>query len=338
MKGNENEATDLAGSPGSPGSPGAKLIPTPAVAAAWCVRERAAGRTSGLVPTMGALHEGHLHLVRRAVAENDHAVVSVFVNPLQFDDSADLVYYPRDLARDVQLVGGVGCSMVFTGTLAGFFPEAVDLAAASGSELMKRIPLVDPGPAALGLEGACRRGHFEGVATIVKRLFQIVQPTRAYFGAKDYQQTAVVRALVPAGGEPEVIVCATQREDSGLAGSSRNQRLSVAQIELATALSRGLFAARAAWHRGQRDPATLVAALEKPLRVDGIEVEYAEVRDPDRWTEERPTDLTIRARALVAARIGPVRLIDNMALDEMSVRAEEGDAAWDLFRERCVTQ
>ncbi|MFT5689282.1 MAG: pantoate--beta-alanine ligase, partial [Planctomycetota bacterium] len=184
---------------------GVKLISTPAVAAAWCARERAAGKTIGLIPTMGALHEGHLHLVRRAVAENDHAIVSVFVNPLQFDDPSDLVYYPRDLNADVQLVDGAGCSMVFTGTLAGFFPEAVDEGAASGAELIKRISLLDPGPVALGLEGACRSGHFEGVATIVKRLFQIAQPTRAYFGAKDYQQTAVVRGLVPAGSDPEVV-------------------------------------------------------------------------------------------------------------------------------------
>ena len=309
------------------------LFEDPAQANRWCARQRAAGRSIGLVPTMGALHAGHLSLVRRAVAENDCAVVSVFVNPLQFDEAEDLERYPRDLATDRDLVAGAGCRMVFSGSLADFFPEA---AQPSGSleAIMARIPKRPVGPAGDGLEGEFRRGHFEGVATIVGRLFHLTQPARAYFGAKDFQQTLVVRELVAADrarglSVPEIVVCATDREADGLARSSRNTRLNAHERRCATALSRALFGARALWRRGERDPDRLAAFLGAALGVEGVHKEYAEVRDPEHWGAERPAILAGRARALVAARVGPVRLIDNLALDEDSVRAEEGDRAWD---------
>ena len=300
----------------------------PAAAREWCASARARGRSIGFVPTMGALHAGHLGLVRRAAQENDLAVVSVFVNPLQFDDPQDLERYPRDLEGDRRAVAEAGAALVVTGTLAGFFPE-VARAGDSPADLRARIPLRDPGPAARGLEGAFRTGHFEGVATIVARLFETTHPSRAYFGAKDFQQTLVVQHLVEPGAEPRIVVCPTAREDSGLARSSRNLRLSDPERERAAALSHGLLAARAAWRDGERAPEALVAALRAPIEAAGLAPEYAAVRDPDHWTAGRPDALPGRARALVAAPVGPVRLIDNLALDEATVRAEEEDPDWE---------
>lgn len=255
---------------------------------------------------MGALHEGHLTLVRRAATENDLAVASVFVNPLQFDDPADLAAYPRDVAADARQLSASGCDMAFTGTIEGFFPSAADA---------ETIRLRDPGPAARGLEGEHRAGHFEGVVTIVERLFDLVLPTRAYFGAKDYQQCMVVRDLALARGDVEVIICETVRDADGLALSSRNARLSGEDRGAALALHAALLAARAAWTRGERDAERLCAVLEDALRREGVEIEYAEVRDPEAWTAARPRGTLLRARALIAARVGGVRLIDNLRLD-----------------------
>lgn len=255
---------------------------------------------------MGGLHEGHLSLVRRAVAENEVTCVSIFVNPLQFNDPGDLARYPRDLEDDVRQLEGVGCAMVFTGTLEQFFPEAE-----SPEHIVKR----HPGPGAEGVEGAGRPGHFAGVATICKRLFTTVGEGRAYFGEKDFQQTLVVTELARQMGYPEIVVCPTAREPSGLAYSSRNVLLTEAEREQATCLSRALFAAREAWSVGERVAGKLRAVMLRELAVDGVHVEYAELRDPEAWTPEPPTGRLERAQALVAARIGKVRLIDNLRLD-----------------------
>ncbi len=276
----------------------------PEAARRWCAEQRAQGLRVGFVPTMGALHEGHLALVRHALAENERACVSVFVNPLQFDDPRDYERYPRALEDDARLLASVGCSMLFTGRLEQFFPEH-----ARGEP----VPLRAPGPAAEGLEGAFRPGHFAGVATICARLFELVRPARAYFGAKDFQQCLVVQHLARALGFPEIVVCATAREADGLARSSRNQLLTPAERSQAPALARALFAARAAWRAGARDPARLEALLRAELARSGIQVEYAEVRDPERFSE-RPREPLVRARALLAARLGRVRLIDNLDL------------------------
>jgi pantoate--beta-alanine ligase len=279
----------------------------PAAARAWCERERAAGRRLGFVPTMGALHEGHLALVARARRENDRALVSVFVNPLQFDDPRDFERYPRDLDGDAALLVGAGCDAVFGGTLEQFFPEA------EGAR--ERIAWREPGPEAEGLEGAHRPGHFRGVATIVARLFDVVRPARAYFGAKDFQQTLVVRALARGPGAPEIVVCDTVREPGGLALSSRNALLSPAQREEARAIHRALLAAREAWRAGARDARTLAQPMHAALDRSALQPEYAEVRDPERWTAAAPAEPLERAVALVAARAGKVRLIDNLRLD-----------------------
>ncbi|MHC4262006.1 MAG: pantoate--beta-alanine ligase [Planctomycetota bacterium] len=279
----------------------------PAPASVWCSERQSTGRSIGFVPTMGALHEGHLSLVRRAARENDDCVVSVFVNPLQFDDPSDFERYPRDLDRDAELLAGAGCSMVFTGSLQGFFPGVTSL---------DEVALEDPGPAAVGLEGEHRCGHFEGVATIVRRLFELVRPTRAYFGEKDFQQTLVVRDLARRLGMPEVVVHPTSREESGLARSSRNVRLRDGDRQAALQLWRALDSARAAWSAGERSAVGLRSVLAQVLEHDGVEVEYADVRDPENFADvPADGDRLTRAQALVAARVGDVRLIDNLRLD-----------------------
>ncbi|MBL8860519.1 MAG: pantoate--beta-alanine ligase [Planctomycetes bacterium] len=287
-----------------------RALERPAEAGAACQALRAEGARIGFVPTMGALHEGHLELVRRAARENDAAVVSVFVNPLQFDDPTDFARYPRDFAADVRLVAGAGAALAFTGTLASFFPGELD---AQGRLPAER--LLDPGPRALGLEGQYRPGHFAGVATIVARLLDLVEPHVAYFGEKDFQQTLVVKDLARARGGPPIVVCPTSREPSGLARSSRNERLAAADRAEATAIHAGLCAARQAWIAGERDATRLAATLRAALASSRLALEYAAVRDPELWSAGDPDGPLERAVALVAARIGGVRLIDNLRLD-----------------------
>lgn len=283
----------------------------PQKAQEWCERERAKGRSIGFIPTMGALHEGHLSLVEQSVRENDATCVSIFVNPLQFDQEGDFTFYPRDWDGDCKLLEAAGCELVFTGELAAFFPGRLD---AQGE--FPDSELIDPGPGAAGLEGEFRQGHFPGVATIVHRLFELTRPTRAYFGQKDFQQTLVVQSVAELLGYPEVVVCATSREAEGLARSSRNRRLSEAEKVDALALVRSLRAARDAWAKGERDARALEAIMQNVLTGAPIEVEYAAVRDPKQWTAEVPLGELQHAVALVAAHVGPVRLIDNLVLSD----------------------
>lgn len=300
-------ASALAAAP--PTTSGPVCTTDPSAARAWCAAARARGATLGFVPTMGALHEGHLELVRRAARENDLAVVSVFVNPLQFNDPRDLERYPRDFEGDARLLAGADCALVFTGALHEFFPGL-----APGALSVAAEAVVVAGPAAFGLEGAHRPGHFDGVATIVDRLFALVEPARAYFGQKDFQQSLVVRDVAQRRGGPEIVVCSTVREPEGLARSSRNLLLSPEARVEALALARALRAARAAWRAGERDAARLAAAMRAELGAPLLEVEYAEVRDPEAWTAEAPRGPLTRAIALVAAKVGGVRLIDNLLL------------------------
>ncbi len=272
----------------------------------WCAEQRAAGRSIGFVPTMGGLHEGHLSLVRRAVAENEITCISIFVNPLQFNDPGDLASYPRNLDDDIRQLQDTGCDMVFTGTFEQFFPDVE-----SPEDIVQR----DPGPGADGVEGAGRSGHFAGVASICERLFKVVGSARAYFGEKDFQQTLVVKYLARALGYPEIVVCPTVREPSGLACSSRNKLLTENEDARALCLSRALFAAQAAWQAGEHDAQTLRRVMLRELDVDGVRVDYAELRDPGAWSPQAPTGKMERAQALVAATIGKVRLIDNLRLD-----------------------
>lgn len=260
---------------------------------------------------MGALHDGHIALVNQSVAQNHVSCVSIFVNPLQFNNPEDLQNYPQTLSSDIGILQTTGCDMVFRGTLEQFFPEAADV---------KNLNMLDPGPAAQGLEGALRPGHLEGVATIVDRLFRTVGNCRAYFGEKDFQQTLVVKHLVQQlfnqGIQIDIQVCPTIREPSGLALSSRNQRLTSVQKQLATCIYNALFNAKLAWQDGQHDIETLQKIMLAKLTRTDFTVEYAEIRDEDNWTADSPVPPIERPRALIAAVLGDVRLIDNMALHE----------------------
>jgi pantoate--beta-alanine ligase len=284
-------------------------LPSPLEAANWCNSQRQNGRSIGFVPTMGALHAGHLSLVAQALIDNDRCCASLFLNPLQFNSNSDLAGYPADFDQDVAMLDSAGCHMVFTGTLQDFFP---------GHEDMKDIPLRDPGPCGLGLEAEFRPGHLEGVVTIVEQLFATSGSCNAYFGEKDYQQTLVIRDLAkelrPGGTDVNVVICPTIREDSGLALSSRNQRLSAEQQESALNLYRGLCAARDAWSRGTRDPRRLENIIRELLDAAGVVFDYASIRDDDNWTSHTPVHEISRARALVAASVGDIRLIDNLFL------------------------
>ena len=282
-------------------------LPSPALANAWCQDQRAHGFSVGFVPTMGALHEGHLSLVRQALAENDRVCASIFVNPLQFNNQADLENYPLDMASDLRAFAEMGCHMVFTGELLQFFPDVDD---------PENIPKRSAGPFGHGLEGDHRPGHLDGVATIVEKLFTTAGDCTAYFGEKDYQQTLVVKALAndlqDEGLHIRIRVCPTVRDSQGLALSSRNQRLSADQKQLACSLHRSLQAARTLWLEGETRIDLLEQAMAKELAHPDITPEYAVIRDEVNWNDGG--NELIRPRGLVAVDIGGVRLIDNLSL------------------------
>ncbi len=271
----------------------------------WCYAQRELDRTIGFVPTMGALHQGHLSLLERAIEENDVTCASIFVNPLQFNESEDYSSYPRCLDSDYRRLDEVGCDMVFSGTNRDMFPE---------SQSIENVELLDPGPAGKGLEGDFRPGHLEGVCTVVERLFHFVGECRAYFGLKDYQQTLVIQHLARRLGFPEIRTCKTLRDENGLALSSRNTRLSSVDTELAENIFLALQQAKNLWETGCRDCDRLRAAMSDSLPAS-IQVEYADLRDPYDWQTKSPVGTIHQAIALIAVRIGGVRLIDNQRLD-----------------------
>lgn len=275
--------------------------------AAALAPRRAAGARIGLVPTMGALHDGHLALMERARAEigpDGVLVVSVFVNPLQFGPGEDLDRYPRTLEEDLVACAGVGVDVVFTPSVAEVYPNGVphDPALAQVT--------VDPGALAEILEGASRPGHFRGVLTVVAKLFGLVRPDVAVFGQKDYQQLALLtRMTEDLCLGIEVIGAETVREPDGLALSSRNRYLDPEQRIEAVALSRTLFAARDAAHGGAA--AALATARAELRTTHGVDLDYLEITAPDLG----PAPPYGAARMLIAARVGSTRLIDNVALN-----------------------
>lgn len=262
---------------------------------------RRAGRTLALVPTMGALHEGHLRLVDAARAAADAVVMSVFVNPLQFRPGEDFTRYPRPLERDAALAEARGVSLLFT-------PEVTDMYGA-GDEIR-----VVPGDTAARWEGEFRPGHFEGVLTVVAKLFHIVQPDVAVFGQKDLQQVTLVRRMVEELDFPlRIVVVPTVRDADGLALSSRNAFLSPEEREVALAIPRALEAMASAWERGTTDAVALRSVGEAVLAGSGsIVVDYIAVADPERLA---PVGTAAPGTAIaIAARVGTTRLIDNMLL------------------------
>ena len=264
--------------------------------------QRRAGRSIGLVPTMGALHEGHLSLIRRSRADNDVAVMTLFVNPMQFDRKDDLARYPRDLDRDADMAKAAGAEVIF-------HPSAEEMYPKGYATYVTVEGLTDR------WEGATRPGHFRGVATVCTKLFAVCRPHRAYFGQKDYQQSLVIRRLVADLNLGfEIVVLPTVREADGLALSSRNVLLGPEERRQALVLSQALAGAQAAVKAGARDAERLRGEIEARIRrVPLALVDYVAVCDPD--TLEPLTRISGRAVALVAVRFGAVRLIDNVSLD-----------------------
>lgn len=254
--------------------------------------------TWGFVPTMGYLHEGHLSLVKRARAENDHVSVSIFVNPTQFGPNEDLAAYPRDLQRDLSLLEPYGVDLVFHPTPEVIYPQSFQTYV-SVEEITKT------------LEGAARPGHFRGVATVVTKLFNIVQADRAYFGQKDAQQVAVIKRMVHDLAMPiTIIVCPTMREADGLAMSSRNTYLDPAQRTAATVLFRALSAAKDRFEQGERSGDALRETMRYTLAQEPLaQVEYVSASDPLTLLElNQVTDGVLLS---MAVRVGKTRLIDN---------------------------
>ncbi len=260
----------------------------------------------GLVPTMGFLHAGHMSLVARAQAECGACAVSIFVNPTQFAPNDDLSRYPRDMPRDMRLLGAAGVDLVFAPEPAEVYPP--------GS-----TSRIEVGPVSEPLEGARRPGHFAGVATVVAKLFNIVQPTRAYFGQKDAQQVAVIRRMARDLDMPlDVVVGETVREPDGLAMSSRNIYLSPPERAAAPALFGALDIARRMFAGGEGDAETLRRAMRDAVAAEpAIELDYVSVADGETLREVE------RARAgclaSLAARLGRTRLIDNVVLGRSGI-------------------
>ena len=268
-------------------------------AAAW----KAEGLSIGLVPTMGSLHEGHESLMDAARAASDRVVVSVFVNPIQFGPGEDYEAYPRDLERDARICERHGVDVIF-------HPEVDDMYAAAHNTFVVMETLID------SLCGASRPGHFRGVCTVVTKLFNIVQPHRAFFGQKDAQQLAIIKRMVAdLNMNVTVVGCPIVREADGLAKSSRNAYLSAEERQAALVLSRAIFAGKAAVEAGERDAAALKALMGGIIEAEPLaRIDYVEVVD---GVTMQPTD-AIGAMALVAMAvyIGSTRLIDNFLYEE----------------------
>ncbi len=270
---------------------------------AWADALRLRKRRIGLVPTMGYLHEGHVSLVRIARERGCDAVAAtIFVNPTQFGPGEDYEKYPRDEARDLAVLRAAGTDAVFLPSAADMYPPGFQT-------------FVDVVEVSQGLCGAARPGHFRGVATVVAKLFMIARPHVAVFGEKDYQQLAVIRRMArDLNVEVEIVGAPIVREADGLAMSSRNKYLQGEDRKAAVCLSRALFRARERFAAGERDVAALVAGVRREIEAEPrATFEYAEARDPE--TLLPLEGLSDRATVLVAARVGPARLIDNITLE-----------------------
>ena len=268
---------------------------------AACIRQ---GKSIGFVPTMGALHAGHASLVKQACAENAVCVVSVFVNPTQFNNKEDLIKYPRNIKKDAELLADLGVDFVFAPT-----PEEM-----YSQEEMQQEFAFDFAGLDQVMEGKMRPGHFNGVVQVVSRLFDLVQPTRAYFGEKDFQQLAIIHHMVERSSLSErytglkIVDCPIVRENSGLAMSSRNERLSEQEKQTAVTISQTLFASLQ-WAKTASVKEVQQRVIDTINNVDGLEVEYYEIIDKNTL---QPTDVWDNAVGCVTVYCGPVRLIDNI--------------------------
>ncbi|MFL5735415.1 MAG: pantoate--beta-alanine ligase [Chloroflexia bacterium] len=261
------------------------------------------GETVGLVPTMGYLHAGHVSLVQRARLENSIVAVSIFVNPTQFGPNEDFTRYPRDMERDLRMLEDAGADWVFTPPVEEIYPPG-------------HSTYVEVRDVTSRLEGAARPGHFTGVATVVAKLFNIVQPQRAYFGQKDAQQVVIIRKMVADLDFPlEIVVVPTVREPDGLAMSSRNVYLDPQERQAALVLFRSLNATKEFWDRGERRGSVLRDAMSRTLAAEPLaRSDYVSVADPATLQELDDTGQATQALASLAVRIGKTRLIDNFIL------------------------
>ena len=268
---------------------------------AACLRQ---GKTIGFVPTMGALHQGHASLIQRACSENEVCYVSVFVNPTQFNNAEDLAKYPRNLEKDAALLESLGVHFVFAPTPDEMYTK----------EEMQESFSFDFNGLDEVMEGKMRPGHFNGVVQVVSRLFELVRPTRAYFGEKDFQQLAIIRHMVERSSlssqfsDLQIIGCPIVRESSGLAMSSRNERLSEEEKQTAIAISQTLISSMK-WAKTGSVAEVQQRVIDTINAIDGLEVEYYEIVDK---TTLQPTDTFQNAVGCVTVYCGPVRLIDNI--------------------------
>ena len=278
-----------------------KVIETCAEMMALC---REVPRPLGLVPTMGALHEGHLSLTRQARSDNATMAASIFVNPTQFGPNEDFTTYPRSMERDLELLEAQGTDLVFAPLPPEVYPEGFDT-------------YIEPGAVAEGMEGAARPGHFRGVATVVAKLFTIARPDLAYFGQKDGQQVAVIRKMnADLNLGVDVVTMPTIREPDGLAMSSRNAYLTDEEREAAPVVYRALCAAESLWNAGERDAGRLRTAALDLLRGEPLVsgVDYVSVVDAETMAELAAVEWGRRAMIAAAVRLGSVRLIDNVVV------------------------
>jgi pantoate--beta-alanine ligase len=268
---------------------------------AWLNKHSLSGEKVGFVPTMGALHEGHLSLIRKAKAENDIVVCSIFVNPTQFNNLSDLNNYPRTIENDYKLLENISCTAVFVPTVTEIYPN---FPAKTNFISLSLSPLDEV------MEGAFRPGHFDGVVNVVYRLFDIIKPTTAYFGLKDFQQVAVIKYMVKRLDLPvKVVACETEREDSGLAKSSRNLRLSEIEKEKALVIHNTLQYGRLLTQAN--NPTETRKMMLESFQKGDLKLEYLEIIDPvsllslsDKWVDG--------AVCCIAAYCGEIRLIDNL--------------------------
>lgn len=281
-----------------------KTVVTAAELSAEISTAKAAGKKIAFVPTMGALHDGHLSLVQLAKSNNTFVVVSIFVNPLQFGPNEDFEKYPRDLAADASLLESAGANLLFTPTVEVIYPNGPS-----------ETPQKSAGHLGTMFEGKSRPGHFDGMLTVVARLFDLVQPDLAIFGAKDAQQVALIKRMVTSDyPDLKIIEAPIVRERSGLALSSRNRYLDQEQTKIAQVLSASLRAAAMAAESGAPASAVLESATTELARVPEAKLDYIALVDAETF-EPLGEDFSGRAKLLIAARVGETRLIDNTDLN-----------------------
>ena len=277
------------------------LLESPAAMSEWAAREKAAGKTLGFVPTMGALHRGHEALIKRAAELSDAVVVSIFVNRLQFNVAADFDKYPRPIEHDLEICQRLGVSAVYAPTNDSMYPHDFDT-------------VVSPGELAEPMEGSARPGHFIGMATVVAKLFNATRADVAIFGEKDYQQLAIVRSMVTdLNMSVEIVGYPTVRESDGLALSSRNQRLSSTHRLAASSIPTALKAAKEQFDLGERNSRVLIEMVDTIIRQeDSARIDYVEIADAR--SLQSVVDINQECVLAVAVFFGDVRLIDNIVL------------------------